>query len=56
MTTHTEAPKGKRTIRRSVYGNLNGYIGGRFWVCLGDAFSEYDKEQADRWVRGEIDL
>lgn len=56
MPASIEAPKGKRTVRRTIYGNINGYIGGRFWLCLGDAFSKYDREQAERWVRGEIDL
>lgn len=51
-----DLPKGKRTIRRNIYGNLKGYIGGRFWICFGDAFCEYTKEQAERWVRGEINL
>lgn len=52
MTTDT--PKGKRTIRRSIYGNLNGYVSGRFWAYLGNAFSDYDQEQAMRWQNGEI--
>lgn len=56
QTQTEQAPKGKRTVRRSVYGNLNGYIGGRFWVCIGNAFFKPDQELAERWACGEIDL
>ena len=56
MTDQTDTPKGKRTVRRTVYGNLHGYIGGRYWVALGDAFFEPDQELAEAWKRGEIDL
>lgn len=57
MTIETnQTPTGKRTIRRTVYGNLHGYIGGRYWVALGDAFFEPDLELAEAWKRGEIDL
>ena len=48
-------PKGKRTVRRSIYGNLNGYIGGRFWTTFGDAFDTCNQEDADAWARGETD-
>jgi hypothetical protein len=29
-------PTGKRTIRTTVRGSVNGYIGGKFWVSLGE--------------------
>tara|TARA_R110000851_G_scaffold327028_1_gene496175 strand:+ start:313 stop:477 length:165 start_codon:yes stop_codon:yes gene_type:complete len=35
MTTEI-TPTGKRTIRTTVRGSVNGYIGGKFWVILGE--------------------
>tara|TARA_R110000850_G_scaffold907_3_gene5259 strand:- start:1715 stop:1894 length:180 start_codon:yes stop_codon:yes gene_type:complete len=35
MTSET-TPSGKRTIRTTVRGSVNGYIGGKFWVSLGE--------------------
>lgn len=29
------APKGKRSIRETVYGNTNAYISGKFWKTIG---------------------
>jgi hypothetical protein len=34
--TEEATPKGKRTIRTTVRGSVNGYIGGKFWVSLGE--------------------
>ena len=29
-------PNGKRTIRTTVRGSVNGYIGGKFWASIGE--------------------
>ena len=33
-----QIPSGKRTVRRTVRGSLNGYVGRKFWCCFGEAF------------------
>jgi len=33
---NTETPKGKRTVRTTVRGTVNGYIGKVLWECLGE--------------------
>ena len=43
-------PKGKRSVRRSVYGNLNGYVSGRFWVSFGEAFDGPAEREAEAWL------
>jgi hypothetical protein len=48
-----ETPKGKRSVRRNIYGNLNGYVSGKFWTTFGDAFDKINQEDADAWLRGE---
>lgn len=45
-------PKGKRSVRRSRYGNLNGYVAGRFWHTFGDAFAPWVQREADAWLAG----
>jgi len=47
--THvTKQPK--RTIRRNIWGNLVGYEGGKRAEEFGDAFSEWNKAEAQAWV------
>lgn len=44
-TTYPEAPKGKRSLRRNIYGNVVGYVGGkRFWEFGCGASAETDAE------------
>lgn len=40
----------KRTIRRNIWGNLVGYEGGKRAEEFGDAFSEWNKAEAQAWV------
>jgi hypothetical protein len=40
----------KRSIRRNIWGNLVGYEAGRRVEEFGDAFSSWNKEQAQAWV------
>lgn len=48
-----ETPKGKRTIRNTVWGNTNGYIGGRFWKTIGPTHSVGTDEAAQAFLNGE---
>jgi len=43
-------PTGKKTIRRTVRGSLCGYIGGKFWVNLGEAFDPHAESLAKEWL------
>lgn len=49
------APKGKRTIRESVSGNVNAYIGGKFWKVIGPSFERHTDEAAQRFLDGMED-
>ena len=40
----------KRSIRRNIWGNLVGYEAGRRVEEFGDAFSAWNKEQAQAWA------
>lgn len=46
-------PNGKRTVRETVWGNTNAYVGGRFWKTLGATHDVGTKEAAARWLNGE---
>lgn len=48
----TETPKGKRTIKSNIYGNLVGYVGGKRWEEFGDAHLESNKRAAELWAGG----
>lgn len=44
---YPETPRGKRTIKRNVWGNVNGYVSGRrFWE-----FGQ-DEKTAEFWLKG----
>ena len=45
-----QTPAGKRTLRRTVRGSLNGYVGGKFWCNFGDMFDSWAESQAQAWV------
>jgi hypothetical protein len=49
MKTET-TPKGKRTIRTTVRGSVNGYIGGKFWVSLGERDNPHTDTLADDFL------
>ncbi len=46
-------PKGKRSIRKTVYGNTNGYIAGRFWACLGATHDPATIDAEAEFLAGE---
>ena len=52
-------PKGKRSVRRNIYGNLIGYIGRTRWEDITGAdrlaFSETENIAAQAWVKGDPD-
>jgi hypothetical protein len=45
-----QVPAGKRTIRRTVHGSIQGYVGGRFWCNFGDAYDTCAEADANDWV------
>ena len=47
------APKGKRSIRANVWGNVNGYIGGRFWKTIGPTYAACTDEDAQAFLDGK---
>ena len=47
-----ETPKGKRTLKTTIYGNLVGYVGGKRWEEFGDCYSECNKNVAAAWLTG----
>ena len=46
------APKGKRTIRETRWGNTQAYIGGRFWRTIGRTYAVGTAEDADAFLAG----
>ena len=55
MRNNPPAPKGKRTIRRTIYGNVKGYIGGRYWDTFGHSYDPVAEERAAAFLAGETD-
>lgn len=49
------APAGKRRVRETVWGNTNAYISGRFWRTIGPTYSAGVSDEANAFLRGEID-
>jgi hypothetical protein len=45
--TYPTTPKGKRSIKRNIWGNTNGYVGGRRFWEFGT-----DETSAQFWVDG----
>lgn len=48
-----QPPKGKRTVRENKYGNTNGYIGGRFWICLGPTYDSTTKDSVKEFLSND---
>ncbi|QIG66019.1 hypothetical protein phiOC_p377 [Ochrobactrum phage vB_OspM_OC] len=44
---YPETPKGKRRIKRNVWGNTNGYVGNKLFWEFGT-----DEKSAQFWVEG----
>lgn len=50
--SYPETPKGKRSVKRNIWGNLVGYVSGkRFWE-FGEAFNGGNEATAEAWVKG----
>lgn len=49
------APKGKRTVRETTWGNTNAYIGRKFWRTIGPTYKVGVKEEVEAFLKGEID-
>lgn len=45
-------PAGKRAVRSTVRGSLNGYVSGRFWTTFGIQFDPVAEERARLWLEG----
>jgi len=54
-TYKVEVPKGKRTVRANAWGNLNAYIGGRFWKTIGPQYQVGTDEGAAAFLAGLVD-
>lgn len=50
--TPEQVPAGKRSIRETVYGNTNAYVGRRFWKTLGPTYAAGTAEAAAEWLAG----
>lgn len=47
---YPQAPKGKRSVRKNIYGNTVGYVSGRrFWEFGAGISAEHD---AQYWLNG----
>lgn len=47
-------PVGKRTVRGNIWGNLNGYVSGKFWITFGDCHSAPVQRDAEEWRLRQI--
>lgn len=47
------APKGKRSVRSNKWGNVNGYIGGRFWKTIGRQYAPCIEQDIESFLNGE---
>ena len=43
-------PKGKRSIRETVWGNTSGYVSGKFWITFGPTYAVGTAETAKAWL------
>lgn len=48
-------PAGKRRVRETVWGNVNAYVGRRFWKTLGPTYSVGIDEAIADWLSGKDD-
>ena len=48
--SNEKMPEGKRSLRRSVRGNLNGYIGATFWINFGASYDPHAEAKASAWL------
>lgn len=45
-------PAGKRRLVRTVWGNTNGYVSGRYWKTFGTTYDFGVEEEAAAWLAG----
>jgi hypothetical protein len=45
-------PAGKRSVRANVWGNVNAYVGGRFWATLGQQYAVGTDEAVAEFLNG----
>lgn len=50
-----KAPAGKRSVRETIYGNTNAYIGRKFWRTIGTTYSAQTDRDVAAFLAGEID-
>lgn len=50
LDIENQTPKGKRSVRRTVAGNINGYVSGKFWCTFGEAFLPWVDREAQAWL------
>lgn len=55
MSFREPTPKGKRSVRNTVWGNTNGYISGRFWVTLGTTYAADTERRVAAFLSGADD-
>lgn len=48
-----QPPKGKRTVRETVWGTTRGYIAGRYWLTIGDTYAPGTAEAVAEFLAGE---
>jgi hypothetical protein len=52
MTKTETTPAGKRRVHANIWGNTNGYVGGRFWVTLGETYAVGTDERVAAFLSG----
>jgi hypothetical protein len=45
-------PAGKRTVRETVWGNTEAYVGGRRWLTIGSTSDPVTKQRVANWLAG----
>lgn len=48
-----QIPAGKRTVRANVWGNVNAYVGRRFWATLGQQYAVGTDEAVANFLKEE---
>ena len=49
-----EGKESKRSIRRTNAGNIQGYVGGKHYRHIGDAYYQPHEDFAEKWIKGEV--
>lgn len=51
MEAADPTPPGKRRIRETAWGNLKGYVSGRYWTTFGSTNTFGVRETAEAWLK-----